>query len=159
MEHLPTAARPDFYAITPPAHPAFHTCFPSTQCHCRTSPDASFLSCVSRHHCFNWAHHVMRCNPKYRRKILRLTREDRLLVETIIFLSLLRVLHGRREVALLVEAIKCLSLLSLLLGRCKILRLYRLTPSLISTVNVFCNSQAIKSRDAKSCVSQARIRY
>ena len=81
------------------------------------------------------------------------------MVETIIFLSLLRVLHGRREVALLVEAIMCLSLVSLLLGRRKILRLYRLTPSLLSTVNVFCNSQAIKSRDAKSCVSQARIRY
>ena len=55
---------------------------------------------------------------------MRLTREDRLLVETIIFLSLLRVLHGRREVALLVEVIMCLSLLSFFLVRRKILRLY-----------------------------------
>ena len=81
------------------------------------------------------------------------------MIEAIICLSLLRVLHGRREVALLVEAIMCLSLVSLLLVRRKILRLYRLTPSLLSTVNVFCNSLAIQSRDAKSCVSQARMRY
>ena len=112
---------------------------------------------------------------------MRLTREDRLLVETIIFLSLLsfflvrrkdalfveaimclsllRLLLVRREDALLVEVIICMSLLSLLLVRRKILRLYRLTPSLLSTVNVFCNSLAIQSRDAKSCVSQARMRY
>ena len=81
------------------------------------------------------------------------------MVETIIFLSLLCVLHGRRKGALLIEAIICLSLLSLLHGRRNILRLYRLTPSLLSTVNVFCNSLAIQSRDAKSCVSQARMRY
>ena len=59
----------------------------------------------------------------------------------------------------MVETIMCLILLRLLLVRRKILRLYRLTPSLLSTVNVFCNSLAIQSRDAKSCVSQARMRY
>ena len=33
-----------------------------------------------------------------------------------------------------------------------------LTPSLLSTVNVFCDSQSNQSRDAKFCVSQARMR-
>ena len=33
-----------------------------------------------------------------------------------------------------------------------------LTPSLLSIVNVFCDSQSNQSRDAKFCVSQARIR-
>ena len=79
----------------------------------------------------------MRCNPKKRRKILRLTSKDALLVEVIMWLSLLGLLHVRR----------------------KILRLYRLAPSLLSTVNVFYNSQASQSRDAKFCVSQGRMRY
>ena len=90
--------------------------------------------------------------------LLLVRRRDALLVEAIICLILLRLLLVGREDALLVEAIICLSLLSLLHGRRKILRLYRLTPSLLSTVNVFYNSQASQSRDAKSCVSQARIR-
>ena len=38
------------------------------------------------------------------------------------------------------------------------MRLYWLTPSLLSTVNVFCDSQSNQSRDAKFCVSQARMR-
>ena len=91
--------------------------------------------------------------------LLLVRRRDALLVEAIICLILLRLLFVRREDALLVEGIMCLILLSLLLVRRKILRLYRLTPSLLSTVNVFCNSLAIQSRDAKSCVSQARMRY
>ena len=46
------------------------------------------------------------------------------MVETIIFLSLLRLLLVRRKDTLLVEAIIFLSLLRSLLGRRKILRLY-----------------------------------
>ena len=46
------------------------------------------------------------------------------MVETIMCLSLLRLLLVRRKDALFVEAIMCLSLLRLLLGRRKILRLY-----------------------------------
>ena len=90
-------------------------------------------------------------------RLLLVRREDALLVEAIICLILLRLLLVRREDALLVEVIICLSLLSLLHGRRKILRLYRLTPSLLSTVNVFYNSQASQSRDAKFCVSQGRL--
>ena len=82
-----------------------------------------------------------------------------LFVEAIKWLLLLDLLLVRRKDTLLVELIMCLSLLSLLLVRRKILRLYWLTPSLLSTVNVFCNSQASQSRDAKSCVSQGRLRY
>ena len=55
---------------------------------------------------------------------MRLTREDALLIEAIIFLSLLGLLFVRRRDALLVEVIMCLSLLSFFLVRRKILRLY-----------------------------------
>ena len=55
---------------------------------------------------------------------MRLTREDRLLVEKFIFLSVLRLLLVRRKDTVFVEAIMCLSLLRLLLVRRKILRLY-----------------------------------
>ena len=90
--------------------------------------------------------------------LLFVRRKDMLFVEAIKWLLLLGLLLVRRKDTLLIELIICLSLLSLLLVRRKILRLYWLTPSLLSTVNVFYNSQASQSRDAKSCVSQARVR-
>ena len=91
--------------------------------------------------------------------LLFVRRKDMLFVEAIKWLLLLGLLLVRRKDTLLIEVIICLSLLGLLHGRRKILRLYRLTPLLLSTVNVFCNSLAIQSRDAKSCVSQGRLRY